>query len=211
VSQVLSVGFRIADKLIKICGLLQICEILMPILKREIDLYPDDLLASEFARENPWWAMYTLARQEKKLMRMLVSESIAFYGPVIERRYRSPNGRLRTSYEPLFANYVFVCGDEMARYTAVSTGCVSRYSPVEQVDELLADLQQIQQLIDTNAPLSPESRLEPGQRVRIRNGPFAGFEGVITRREKEVRLQVYVRFMEQGVSVAIEDCQADPI
>ena len=83
--------------------------------------------------------------------------------------------------------------------------------PVEQSDELVSDLHQVQRLINTEAPLSPESRLEPGQRVRIRNGPFAGFEGVITRRDRDVRLQVYVRFMEQGVSVSIEDCQADPI
>lgn len=183
----------------------------MPLLKREIDLYPDDLLQSEFATANSWWAMYTLARQEKKLMRSLVQEKIAFYAPVIERRYRSPNGRLRKSYEPLFSNYVFVCGDEQSRYTAVSTGCVSRHLPVDDVDEFVADLRQIQGLVGTEAPLSPESRLEPGQRVRIRSGPFAGYEGVITRRDQEIRLQVYVRFMEQGVSVAIEDCQADPV
>jgi transcription antitermination factor NusG len=53
--------------------------------------------------------------------------------------------------------------------------------------------------------------LQPGQRVRIRNGAFAGYEGVIVRREKEVRLQVFVRFMEQGVSVLLDDCQADLI
>ena len=183
----------------------------MPLLKREIDLYPEDLLTSELGASAPWWAMYTLARQEKKLMRMLLEAKIAFYAPVIERRYRSPNGRLRKSYEPLFGNYVFVCGEEEARYQAVCTGCVSRVMPVERKDELVADLKQIKDLISMDAPLSPESRLEPGQRVRIRSGAFAGYEGVITRRDKEVRLQVYVRFMEQGVSVSIEDCQADPI
>jgi transcription antitermination factor NusG len=183
----------------------------MPLLKREIDLHPPDLLTSELALNNPWWAMYTLARQEKKLMRELQKLDVAFYAPVIERRYRSPNGRLRKSYEPLFGNYVFVCGDEDSRYKAVCTGCVSRCMPVEQRDDLVADLLQIKNLVATEAPLSPESRLEPGQRVRIRNGPFAGYEGVIVRRDKEVRLQVYVRFMDQGVSVAIEDCQADPI
>lgn len=183
----------------------------MPILKREADMHPDDLLDSPRATSQPWWAVYTLARQEKKLMRELQAQDVAFYAPVIARRYRSPNGRLRTSYEPLFSNYVFVCGDEEARYTAVCTGCVSRVMPIPQTEELVVDLRQIHQLILSDAPLSPESRLEPGQRVRIRNGPFAGYEGVIVRREKEVRLQVYVRFMEQGVSVSIEDCQADPI
>lgn len=184
----------------------------MPILKREVDLFPDDLLDSEQALATPWWAMYTMARQEKKLMRQLIGLQIAFYAPVIERRYKSPNGRLRKTYEPLFANYVFVCGDEESRYQAVSTGSISRCLPVEQPEELVTDLRQLHRFIaEADKPLSPESRLQPGQRVRIRNGAFAGYEGVIYRREKEVRLQVYVRFMDQGVSVMLDDCQADPI
>ncbi len=183
----------------------------MPILKREPDIFPSTLLESEQATESTWWAVYTRARQEKKLMRILLAEEISFYAPIIERRHRSPSGRLRKTYEPLFSNYVFVCGDESARYKAISSGCASRHFEIEQIDELVEDLRQIRGLIASDAPLSPESRLEPGQRVRIRNGPFAGYEGVITRRDKDVRLQVFVRFMEQGVSVAIEDCQADPI
>lgn len=183
----------------------------MPLLKRELDIFPENLLTSEQAATHPWWAMYTMARQEKKLMRELVELGISFYAPVIERRYRSPNGRLRMSYEPLFANYVFVCGEEDARYQAVCTGTISRWLPVTESELLVADLLQIFNLVATKAPLAPESRLEPGMRVRIRSGSFAGYEGVIVRRDKEVRLQVSVRFMDQGISVAIEDCQADPI
>ncbi len=183
----------------------------MPLLKREQDIFPEDLLSSSTARENPWWAMYTLARQEKKLMRELVKAQVPFYCPVIERRYRSPNGRLRKSYEPLFSNYVFVCGGEEYRYKSICTGTVSRCMEVGEPDKLVEDLHQIHRLIQTGAPLAPEQRLEPGMRVRIRSGAFAGYEGVVVRRDKEVRLQVAVRFMEQGVSVAIDDCQADPI
>jgi len=183
----------------------------MPILRREQDLFPEDLLSSDLATQSPWWAMYTLAKHEKKLMRQLVEQRIPFYAPVIERRYRSPNGRLRKSYEPLFGNYVFVCGEEDTRYQAVCTGSISRCISVARTEELVVDLRQIKDLISADAPLTPESRLEPGQRVRIRNGVFAGYEGVIVRREREVRLQVFVRFMEQGVSVQLDDCQADPI
>lgn len=182
----------------------------MPILGKEIDLYPDNLLETEQATSEPWWAMYTLARQEKKFMRLLVQANVAFYGPVIPRRYRSPAGRVRTTYEPLFANYVFVCGDEVARHEAVSTGCVSRWLPVGQPQDLVEDLRQLRSLIALDAPLSPERRLEPGTKVRIKTGPFAGYEGVVFRRDRETRLQVAVRFMDQGVSVAIEDCQLEP-
>ncbi len=74
----------------------------VPLLKPEIDLYPDSLLTDLSICDKPWWAMYTLARQEKKLMRSLVELEIPFYGPTVARRYRAPNGRLRQSIEPLF-------------------------------------------------------------------------------------------------------------
>jgi len=183
----------------------------MPILNAEISLYPSGLLDSEPAANLSWWAMYTLPRQEKKLMRMLLAKEISFYSPIIARRYRSPNGRMRSSLQPLFGGYVFVCGEEQQRYEAVCTGCVSRWLDVPSAHELVEDLRQVQKLIELDAPLSPESRLVPGQRVRIRHGAFAGYEGVILRREKEVRLQVAVRFMNQGVSVLLEDFQADII
>lgn len=155
--------------------------------------------------------MYTLARFEKKLMRKLIDIEIPFYGPTIARRYRSPQGRIRTSVEPLFPNYVFIMGDEIARYKAVSTGSVSRWMPVSDSAELVADLRQIRWLIQTESPLSPELRLQPGQRVRVKTGVFKGFEGTIIRRENEVRLLISVRYMGRGASVALDDCQLEAV
>jgi transcriptional antiterminator RfaH len=158
-----------------------------------------------------WWAIYTKPRFEKKFMRQLYESQVPFYGPMISRRFRSPNGKLRLSVEPLFPNYVFIHGTEMQRYTAVCTGSVSRWMPVLNPGELVTDLRQIHNLILTDAPLAPELRLHPGQRVRVRSGVFKGFEGVILRRENQVRLLIAVRYMGRGASVALDDCQLEPI
>ena len=163
------------------------------------------------AEEGTWWALYTLARFEKKLMRQLLEIEVPFYGPTIARRYRSPQGRIRTSVEPLFPNYVFIMGDEMARYKAVSTGSVSRWMPVANSVELVTDLRQIRSLILTDAPLAPELRLMPGQKVRVKTGVFKGFEGTIIRRENDIRLLISVRYMGRGASVALDDCQLEAI
>ena len=163
------------------------------------------------AEEGTWWALYTLARFEKKLMRQLLEIEVPFYGPTIARRYRSPQGRIRTSVEPLFPNYVFIMGDEMARYNAVSTGSVSRWMPVADSVELVTDLRQIRSLILTDAPLAPELRLMAGQKVRVKSGVFKGFEGTIIRRENEIRLLISVRYMGRGASVALDDCQLEAI
>lgn len=188
----------------------------MPLLKPEPDIWPLNLLDETPSNElqNPseqWWALYTFARFEKKLMRQLLEIEIPFFGPTIARRYRSPHGRIRTSVEPLFPNYVFIKGDEMVRYNALKTGSVSRWMPVSDSNELVADLRQIRNLILTEAPLAPELRLEPGQRVRVKSGVFKGFEGAVIRRENEVRLLISVRYMGRGASVALDDCQLEPI
>ena len=175
-------------------------------------LMPESSLCTSSQVENgTWWALYTLARFEKKLMRQLIEIEIPFYGPTIARRYRSPQGRMRTSVEPLFPNYVFIMGDEMARFKAVSTGSVSRWMPVADSLELVTDLRQIRRLILTDSPLAPELRLQPGQKVRVKTGVFKGFEGTIIRRENEVRLLISVRYMGRGASVALDDCQLEAV
>lgn len=183
----------------------------MPILAKEPDRFPDDLLETEYATNSRWWLIYTRSRQEKQLMRQLHREQVPHYGPQIEQRRRSPAGRVRTTYAPLFTNYVFLCGGEEERYKAVCTGCALKVTEITDVEPLLEDLGQISRLVNTGAPLSVEQRLLPGQPVRVKNGSFAGYEGVVIRRDQETRLLVSVRFMDQGVSVKLDDCQLESL
>ncbi|MEZ6096148.1 MAG: transcription termination/antitermination NusG family protein [Pirellulaceae bacterium] len=180
----------------------------MPILPREPDIYPDDLLQNASFLEDvnrDWWCMYTRSRREKELMRRMKAMSIAFYSPVISKRSRSPQGRIRESFVPLFPNYVFVYGTDAERYQAMTTNNVSKYSVVNEREQLVEDLQRIQIAINVGEPLTPESRLEAGNRVRVRSGPFRGYEGLVIRREGKTRLLLTVRYLEQGVSMAIDE------
>jgi len=186
----------------------------MPILARDIDIYPEDLLEMEGDEQEPdvgWWALYTLSRREKDLMRKLRGLDVPFYGPIIPKRTRSPAGRIRTSYVPLFTSYVFIYGDEFQRYQSLTTGCVSRHMQVVDGKEFARDLRQIHELILAGIPLTLESRLQAGRHVRIRSGPFRGVEGVIIRREGRTRLLVTVNFLEQGASMVLEDCEVETI
>lgn len=192
----------------------------MPLLEKELDLFPCDLLerAAEYPRDgsltdsaagSTWWAIYTRSRQEKSLMRYLKEREIAYYGPTIERRYRSPAGRIRTSYTPLFPNYVFIFGEAEQRTEALKSNCVSRTISVANAHQLTQDLAKLHRLVLTGEPLTPEARLLPGDVVRVKSGPFAGFEGTVVRRNTETRLLIAVEFMQQGASVLLEDCQLE--
>lgn len=186
----------------------------MPILPQEPDIYPESLFAPESLAATaaaPWWAVYTLPRREKELVRRLLGLGVHFYSPTIKKRSCSPGGRRRTSYVPLFPGYVFVSGGADERHQLMTTNCVSRCLEVPDGAELVRDLQQIHQLIRSEAPLTPESRIEAGARVRVRSGALAGMEGVVLRRHGAQRLLVVVRFLQQGASVQLEDFQVETL
>ncbi|HPP53693.1 MAG TPA: transcription termination/antitermination NusG family protein [Thermoguttaceae bacterium] len=186
----------------------------MPILPQEPDTFPEDLLSPtrlEELAEGRWWALYTLPRREKELVRRLRRMGVWHYCPLVCRRYRSPSGRARSVWTPLFPGYVFLAGTEMDRYQAMTTQCVSRSLEVPDEVELIHDLRQIQRLIASGMALTPEAQLEAGHRVRIRSGALAGLEGVVIRRRSGDRLLVAVQFLQKGASVEIAGFQLERI
>jgi len=184
----------------------------MPILAQEPDLFPAHLLdKSELAPGQGWWVLYTMSRREKELMRRLLAAGIGFYAPLVKHRKRSLDGRVRSSYLPLFPGYVFLCGDDDQRRAALATNCVSRCLAVSDSGRLVSDLRQIHRLIEANVPLTPEARLEAGQRIRVCSGSLAGLEGTVIKRHGQQRLLVAVEFLQQGASVQIEDCGVERI
>ena len=186
----------------------------MPILAQEPDVYPEGLFVDddfEPADESHWWAVYTLSRREKDLMRRLRAFEISHYGPMIKRRRRSPSGRIRITHVPLFAGYVFLLANEEQRHQALTTNCISRCLPIPDADQLWHDLRQISRLVEGKAQLTPEARIEPGMAVRIKSGSMAGTEGYVVKRHGQQRLVVAVRFLQQGASVLMEDVQVERI
>lgn len=185
--------------------------LLMPILAKEPDLYPENLLDVDSAGDldRHWFAMYTMARQEKELMRKLRGRGISYYSPQIEQRKRSPQGRIRTSYLPMFTGYVFVCGPEEHRYEAVSTGCISRCLQCSEPDLLIEDLRRIRRMTESGGDVIPETRPVIGRPARIINGSLRGLTGTVVQLNGQHRLTVMVRFMQQGASVTVDRADVD--
>lgn len=186
----------------------------MPILKPEPDIFPANLLeiaAGDSSSSGNWYCLYTLSRMEKSLLRKLIGRAISCYSPMVARRFRSPAGRLRTAFMPLFPNYVFLSGNEADRQFALTTNCVSSIREVPSPDSLVRDLRQIHAALIAGVPLTPEARLEKGQWVRVSAGPFKGFEGEVLRREGKTRLLLRLNFLEQGASMELDEAVLKPV
>jgi transcription antitermination factor NusG len=184
----------------------------MPILREEPSLFPETLLeeAPQDVADRRWLALYTKARQEKSVARELLKQQIPFYLPLVKKTTVSRNRR-RTSQMPLFGGYLFIYGAEEERIRCLATNRISRVLAVEQPEQLVFDLRQFQRLIAANAPLTIESRLAPGRRVRVRQGAFVDLEGVVLKRRGETRLLVAINFLQQGASFEIDDFLLEPL
>jgi len=186
----------------------------MPILPREPNLFPADLFNPKYLAqhaEREWWVLYTLARREKDLMRRLLGAGASFYCPIVRKRSHAPLGRVHVAHVPLFANYVFLHGDEMARYRALTTRCVAQTLEVKDAAEMTRQLQQIERLITLGCDLRPHPHIESGERVRMGRGPLRGIEGTMLREEGISRLYVAVDIVRQGASLAVDDADLESI
>jgi transcription antitermination factor NusG len=185
----------------------------MPLLPLETYLFPRDLFENPtYSRPGParWWVLHTRPRAEKALARQVLARNLPFFLPLHRRQWRS-RGRVQSSYLPLFPGYVFLHGDNHARVAALTTNLVANVLSVPDQEQLFADLTRVNHLIGSGSPLKSEVRLEPGTPVEITSGPLAGLEGKILPGGKNLRLLVEVRFLQQGVSVAIESWMCQPL
>ncbi len=184
----------------------------MPILGAETAIYPQNLLSelSTDTSSRRWWAVYTKARQEKAFARHLVQLECPFYLPLVPKD-NLIRGRKVQSHIPLFGGYVFLFGTEEERAKSLTTNRVSTILNVDDQEQLSHDLRHVAMLIDADAPLTVEKRLESGTPVRIKAGPMQGLEGIVITRRGQTHLLVSVRMLQQGVSVEIDDFVLEPL
>jgi transcriptional antiterminator RfaH len=187
----------------------------MPILGKEPSVYPDQLLTDSVyepdSSDRRWWAIFTRTRHEKALARELLRLQVPFYLPLVAKENVIRN-KVVQSYLPLFSGYVFMFTNEAERVLALTTNRVQDLLKVDDQGQLRRDLAQIYRLIGIDAPLTVERRLEPGRKVRIKSGAMRGLEGtIVERRGGQRRLIVAVEFLQNGVSLEIDDFMVEPL
>jgi transcriptional antiterminator RfaH len=190
----------------------------MPLLPLEPYLFPSEIFdpfaadgnAGEDDAAKRWIVLHCRPRAEKSLARQLLARQVPFFLPLFQKQWRS-NGRLQSSYLPLFPGYVFLHGDNAARVEALTTNLVVNVLPVADQPRLFADLSRVHHLMQSGSALTPENRLEPGTIVEITAGPLSGLEGKILRRGKKLHFFIEVQLLQQGVSVEIESWMFQPL
>jgi transcription antitermination factor NusG len=179
----------------------------MPLLKREPDVFPPDLFDS--GRREPWLVAHVRSRQEKLLARHLRAMAVPHYVPQREKKV-SRSGRRFVSYLPLFPGYVFFRPAAAERAAAWESGVVVRLIDAPDPDRLEMELAQLSRLQRAGATLVPYA-FYPGEPVRVVEGPFEDYVGVVVRERGAERLLVSVSLLRRTVSVEFEREMLAPV
>ena len=169
----------------------------MPILRRESELYPDDLFSID-VETMPWEILHLRSRQEKAVARLLTEHREPFYLPQIEKEARR-DGRTFRSFLPLFTGYLFIRRTETVREVLWRTHAVTRAIRVDDQTQLHAELEQIRSLQLAGATLIPRAEIAPGDPVKIVSGVFSGYVGTVVRERDAVRLVVSITALNKAV------------
>jgi transcription antitermination factor NusG len=171
----------------------------MPILRGESEIYPDDLFDLP-TTDAPWEIAHLHSRQEKSVARLLHDGKKPFYLPQIEQTTKT-SGRTFVSHLPLFPGYIFLRRVEGLRQTLWRTSAVANMIEVADQAQLTAELLQIRQLQASGAFLTPCTDLLPGDAVRVREGVFSGYTGIVKEERGSLRLIVSVSILRKSIAV----------
>jgi transcriptional antiterminator RfaH len=154
-----------------------------------------------------WYLIYTKPRQEKSALQNLEQQGYQCYLPLLPKE-KLRQGAVALTDEPLFPRYLFInlAQDFMAKSWSPirSTKGVSRLvrfgADPARIDDALVDLLRAH---EASVLAEPERLFNPGERVRLTEGPFAGIEGIYQMADGDRRVMVLIELMSKRVVVPV--------
>jgi transcription antitermination factor NusG len=167
---------------------------------------------AEFVSHPSWFAAHVRCRHEKKVALQLTNSNLECFLPLYEASHQWQDRRATVNL-PLFPGYVFIriAPHEKLRVLQTSgvvdlVGVHGRPTAIEQ-----AEIDSLRQCVTRNGKIQPHPYLSAGRRVRIRNGPLAETEGILTRRKGRCRLVISIRLIERSVALEVDAHDVVPL
>jgi len=165
--------------------------------------------------ERRWYVLHTKSRHENVVDEGLKKKTLEVFLPKIKVRSKRRDRRAMIQV-PLFPGYVFVKTDlhphshlEIVKTAGAVRLIGSKLGPVPVPDETIDSLRI---MIASDGPISTGTRLKPGDRVLVVDGPFTGVSGRFIRYGGKGRVIVNIEALGQyaGVDVDEQDVEVLP-
>lgn len=159
-----------------------------------------------------WFALTVKPQHERAVEEQLTAHSLEAYVPLYRSR-RKWSDRVKTIQLPLFPGYVFsrFTFENRLKVMGISSvisivGFGGIPSPISQEEIDLVKLLASQEL-----SITPSAILRVGERVRVREGPLFGVEGILVREKAAYRVVVNIEMLHRAVAVELERDLLEPV
>jgi len=159
-----------------------------------------------------WLAAYTKARHETAVARQLEAKEVPFLLPTYVKSSHWSD-RLKRVLAPLFPSYVFVQVSDDERVRVLQTAGVVNFVSMAGRPAALSEeeVRLLQECAARPQVFEPHPFLCVGQRVKVKHGPFAGWEGVLTFKKNSARLVISLDQIMRSVSVELAGADVEAL
>ncbi len=166
---------------------------------------------SEYS-ESRWYAAYTLSRHEKQVACQLEERQLDCFLPLYTSIHRWKDRRKQVELA-LFPGYVFVHIALKDRLQVLRLQSVVQFVSFNGKPAPLpeSEIEALRCGLSGNPCVEPHPYLKIGRRVRIRGGPMAGLEGILTRRKDRFRVVLSIELIMRSVAVEVEAADIEPV
>lgn len=162
---------------------------------------------SKAQSELNWFVCYTKARAERKVQIELTSRNIEVFLPLTKTLKVWRNRQKKLISQVLFPNYIFVktCTHEACRITQMSNiitfiNCSGKPSIVSD-----KEIEQIKAILCLGTDITVETNFTIGDKVKIVEGPFIGYEGILVEQRGDSRFGLQIKVLNQTVFMNISN------
>jgi transcription antitermination factor NusG len=153
---------------------------------------------------SPWHVLHVFSNHEKRVAQHLTVRSVEHYLPLYSERVKWTD-RFVVTERPLFPGYVFARCSAQTRRSVISTPGVFRVLGDEETDLVSCEeLDKIRDGLTSGLLLRPHPSLAVGTRVRVRDGVFAGVEGVVSEFRHQCRVVIALGAVRQCFSLELD-------
>lgn len=148
-----------------------------------------------------WHVLHVLSNHEKRVAQHLCVRSIEYYVPLYTERVKWTD-RTVIAERPLFSGYVFARFAPQHRISVISTpGVLHLLGDDERNMVQDEELSKIRSGLAKGLQLRPHSGIGVGTRVQVRDGVFAGVEGIVTEFRRQCRVIITLTAVHQCFSL----------
>lgn len=158
-----------------------------------------------------WYAVYVVARHEKRVAEHFRNRHIEHFLPLYEVRRKWRDGSKVTLQLPLFPSYLFVQTARNERVSALEVpgvlSVVGKKDTSRISDAYIESLREGLRL----GKVEPHPYLVEGERVRVKRGIMAGMQGILLRKKGGFRLVLTLDLIMKSVALEVDIEDVEPV